>query len=56
MGRRDIYSRAELTVLNAAPFKGLFPGLSVAYERTDSSIPFYSYTRKSVIFELRRRF
>ncbi len=54
--RRDLVGRAQLTVLNGTPFKGLFPGVSVAVERNDSSIPFYSYVRKSVRFELRRRF
>jgi hypothetical protein len=54
--RRDLVSRLDLTVLNGAPVAGLFPGLRFTYERRDSSIAFYGYDRKSVSFELRRRF
>ena len=54
--RRDLTSRADLAILNGAPIHGLFPGVRFTYERRDSTVAFYGYTRKAVSFELRRRF
>ena len=54
--REDRILRAQATVLHGAPIHGLFPGISLTYERDDCTIPFYSYVRRAVMFELRRRF
>ncbi len=54
--RQDRISRAELTVLHGSPIHGLFPGVSVSYERDDSTIPFYGYASWATAFQLRRRF
>jgi hypothetical protein len=54
--RRDLQSTVEVRILNGTPIHGLFPGVSVTYDRRDSSIPFYSYSRQFFAFDLRRRF
>jgi hypothetical protein len=54
--REDRILHAELTLLNGAPIHGLFPGVSLSYERDDCNIPFYGYERRAVLFQLRRRF
>lgn len=54
--REDRITHAELTVLHGSPVRGLFPGVSLSYERDDCTIPFYGYARRAVVFQLRRRF
>src|SRR6185312_3120711 len=45
--REDRILHLQLTVLHGAPFHGLFPGISLGYERDDCNIPFYGYVRRA---------
>jgi len=54
--RRDREATVEVVVLHDKPVHGFFPGVSLTWNRRDSTIPFFGYDRRYFSLQFRRRF